>query len=58
MSRPMEYEGPFKTNLQNVLIFTHSRTTWKYVPTALKHFQYHLNVYTAIHSCTLIYSKI
>lgn len=58
MSRPIEYEGPFKTNLQNVLIFTHSQTTWKYVPTALKHLQYDLDVYAAIQGCTLIYPKI
>jgi len=58
MSRPIEHEGPFKTNLQNVLIFTHSQTTWKYVPTALNPFQYSLNVYAAIHSCTLIHPKI
>lgn len=58
MSRPIEYEGPFKTSLQNVLIFTHSQTTWKYVPTALKHLQYDLDVYAAIQGCTLIYPKI
>lgn len=58
MSRPIKYEGPFKTNLQNVLIFTHSQNTWKYVPTASKYFQCYLNVYAAIHSCAQIYPRI